>query len=178
VLHVPSRLLLHDVNTVIIREQRRSWPHWLPLVDHSRRGLWVPVPPRAWMAARGLGPVCIHAQHLLKAFSPSVCTHVDLSTVRTVLRQIWYLLVSRQNFVVCSVLSLERRNGHYMRGRHASPACTDPPTSYFLTPGRRVLPEKLTGSQPVAFTRARHLSLSWTKSIRFMLPMPLLKDPF
>ena len=53
-----------------------------------------------------------------------------------------------------------------------------------LTPWSRVLPEKLTGPQPVkkfpafygtqsfitAFTRARQLSLSWARSIQYMPP--------
>ena len=58
--------------------------------------------------------------------------------------------------------------------------------TYFLTPWSRVLLEKLTGSQLVkkfptfygtrrfitAFTSARHLSLSWARSIQSMPPHP------
>jgi len=58
--------------------------------------------------------------------------------------------------------------------------------TYLLIPWRRVLLEKLTGSQLVqkfsafygtrrfitAFTRARHLSLSWASSIHSMSPHP------
>ena len=58
--------------------------------------------------------------------------------------------------------------------------------TYLLTPWRRVLLEKLTGSQPVkkflafygarrfitAFTSARHLSISWASSIQSMPPYP------
>jgi hypothetical protein len=74
---------------------------------------------------------------------------------------------------------------------------TEPPyfinlESYSLTPRSRGLPEKLTGLQLVkkflafcgtrrfftAFTKARHLSLSWTRSIQSMRPISLHEDPF
>ena len=61
-----------------------------------------------------------------------------------------------------------------------------------LTPWSRVLLEKLTGSQLVnkflplygtwrfitKVTRARHLSLSWARSIQSMPPVPIAEDPF
>jgi len=60
--------------------------------------------------------------------------------------------------------------------------------TYLLTPQSRVLLETLTGSQLVkkfpafygtrrsitAFTSARHLSVSWARSIQSMPPIPLL----
>jgi hypothetical protein len=60
------------------------------------------------------------------------------------------------------------------------------------TPWSRVLFEKLTGSHLVkkflafhgtrrfitAFTSAHHLSLSWSRSIQSMPPVPLSEDPF
>jgi hypothetical protein len=59
--------------------------------------------------------------------------------------------------------------------------------TYLLIPWRRVLLEKLTGSQLVkkfpafygtrrfitAFINARHLSVSWARSIQSMLPLPI-----
>jgi hypothetical protein len=61
-----------------------------------------------------------------------------------------------------------------------------------LNPWSRVLLQRLTGSQLVkkllafygnrrlisAFTSARHLSLSWARSIHSMPPIPLPEDPF
>jgi hypothetical protein len=63
---------------------------------------------------------------------------------------------------------------------------------YYLNPWRRVLPAKLTVSQPVeqipvlygnrrfitAFKRARHLSLSWVRSIQSLPPSHILKIHF
>ena len=67
-------------------------------------------------------------------------------------------------------------------------------SAYFvlLNLRRRVLPEKLTGSQPVknfpafygtlrtitAFTNARHLSLFWARSIQFMPPSHFFKTHY
>jgi hypothetical protein len=65
-------------------------------------------------------------------------------------------------------------------------------SSMILTPWSTVLPEKLTGPQLVkkfpafygtrrfitVYTTARHLSLSWARSIQTMTPIPRLKDPF
>ena len=62
--------------------------------------------------------------------------------------------------------------------------------TYLLTPWRRVFLQKLNGSQLVkkfpafygprdfitAFKRARHLSLSWARSIQSMSTIPLLED--
>ena len=63
--------------------------------------------------------------------------------------------------------------------------------TYLLTPWCRVLLEKPTGLQLVkkfpafygtrrfitTFTRARHLSLSWARWIKYMPPIPLTEDP-
>ena len=70
--------------------------------------------------------------------------------------------------------------------RHWSPVKDTYLPTYLLTPWSRVLPEKLTGSQLVkkfpafygtrrfitAFTSARHLSLSWARSIQSMPSHP------
>ena len=85
-----------------------------------------------------------------------------------------------------------------LRGAHASrnpkgPATNATTTVIFqlLTPWRRVVLEKLTGSAAsqeiprifwtwrflTVFTTARHLSLSWVNSIQSPQPLPLPEDP-
>ena len=72
----------------------------------------------------------------------------------------------------------------------SEPASSTYFVTYFLAPWSRDLLEKLTGLQLVkkfpafygtrrfitAFTRARHLSLSWARSIQYMPPIPLIED--
>jgi hypothetical protein len=79
------------------------------------------------------------------------------------------------------------------------PVISEPPciflsdsSSILLTPWSRVLPQTLSSPHLpkkfpafygtrrfiTAFTRPRHLSLSWARSIQSMPPIPPLKDPF